>query len=41
MNVIEEKVGNSLELNGSGEDFLNRTLIIQVLKTTINKSSSE
>jgi hypothetical protein len=33
LNLIEEKLGNSLELIGTGMDFLNRTSIAQVLKT--------
>ena len=36
LNLTEEKVGNSFEL-GTGEDFLNRTLILQTLRLTINK----
>ena len=35
MNLIEEKVGNSFELVGTGKDFLNRTLL--ALRMTINK----
>jgi hypothetical protein len=34
LNVTKEKVGNSLELIGTGIDFLNRILITQALKNT-------
>lgn len=34
---IEEKVGNSLKLTGMGKDFLNRTLVTQALRSTLNK----
>lgn len=34
---LEEKVGNRLELVGTGKDFLNRTPISQTLRPTINK----
>ena len=34
---IEEKVSRSLELIGIGKDFLNRTLMAQMLTGTINK----
>jgi hypothetical protein len=37
MNMIDEKVENSLQLTGSGKDFLNRTQVAQA--TTINKLS--
>ena len=37
LNLIEEKVGNSLECIGTGYNFLNRTLIPQVLRSAINK----
>ena len=37
VNLIEEKVGNSLEHIGTGNDFLNRTLVAQALRSTINK----
>jgi hypothetical protein len=30
LNLIEEKVGNSLELIGTGKDFLSRRLRVQV-----------
>lgn len=37
LNLIEEKVGKSLELIGTGENFLNRTPITQALRSTIDK----
>ena len=37
LNLIEEKVGNSLEHIGTGDNFLSRTLIVQALRSTINK----
>ena len=37
LNVIEEKTGNSLELIGTGDNFLNRTPIAQTLKSRIDK----
>ena len=37
LNLIEEIVGNSLEYIFTGDNFLNRTLIAQVLRKTINK----
>lgn len=37
LNLIEEKVENSYEFTGKGNDLLNRTLIAQVSKPTINK----
>ena len=37
LNRIEEKVGKSLELSGTGGNFLNRTQIAQALRSTINK----
>ena len=36
LNLIEEKVGNSIKLRGTGE-FINRTLLAQALRSTINK----
>jgi hypothetical protein len=33
----EEKLGNSLECTGKGDNFLNRTPIAQALRSTINK----
>jgi hypothetical protein len=32
LNLIEEKVGKSLELNGTGGNFLNRTAVAHALK---------
>jgi hypothetical protein len=37
LNLIEEKVGNSLEHIGIGCNFLNRAPIDQALRSTINK----
>jgi hypothetical protein len=37
MNWIEEKVGKSLKVMGTGEIFLNRTPISQALRSTIDK----
>ena len=37
LNLIEEKVGNSLELIGTGENFLNRTPMAQALRSVIDK----
>ena len=37
LNLIEEKVGNSLECVGTGDNFLNRTLMAQSLSSTIDK----
>ena len=37
LNLIEEKVRNSLECIGTGDTFLNRIPIVQALKSTINK----
>ena len=39
-NLIKEKVGNSLECIGSGDNFLNRTTA-QPLRSTINKWNLE
>ena len=36
-NLIEEKVGSSLEYMGTGDHFLNITLVAQILRATINK----
>lgn len=36
-NLKEEKVSERLELIGTGEDFLNRTLKAQALRSTIDK----
>lgn len=35
--MTEEKVGNSLELTGTGEHFLNRTPSAQAVRSTINE----
>ena len=37
LNLIEEKVGKSLELIGTGGHFLNRTLMAHALRTRIDK----
>jgi hypothetical protein len=37
LNLIEEKVGKSLVLIGTGEIFLNRTPMAHSLRSTINK----
>ena len=37
MKLTEEKVGNILKHTDTGDYFLNRTLIVQTLKSTINK----
>jgi hypothetical protein len=37
VNLIEEKIGKNLEYICSGEIFLNRTLMAQVLRSTIEK----
>ena len=37
LNLIEEKVGNSLEHIGSGNNFLDRIPIAQALRSTIDK----
>ena len=34
-NLIQGKIGNKLELIGTGKNFLNRTSIAQALKPTI------
>ena len=36
VNLKEEKVGNSLECIGTGDNFLNRTPMAQALRSTIN-----
>jgi hypothetical protein len=35
--LIEQKMANSLECIGIGDHFLNRTLVAQALRSTINK----
>jgi hypothetical protein len=37
LNLIEQKVGSSLELIGTGDNFLNRTPMAQALNQQINK----
>ena len=37
LNLIEEKVGKSLELIGTGENFLNRIPMAQALRSRIDK----
>ena len=37
LNPIEEKVGSSLEHIGTGDQFLNITLVVQTQRETINK----
>ena len=37
LNLIEEKVGNSLDHIGTGEDFLNRPSLAQTLRSKFNK----
>jgi hypothetical protein len=37
LNLIEKKVGNSLEPIGIGDNFLNRTPMAQALRSTIDK----
>ena len=37
LNLIEEKVGKSLKLIGTGENFLNRTTMAHALRSRIDK----
>ena len=37
LNLLEEKVGNTLELIGTGDRFLNITPVAQTLRSAINK----
>jgi hypothetical protein len=37
LNLIKERVKNSLELISMGKDFLNKTPLAQALRSTINK----
>ena len=37
MNLIEVKLGNSIECIGIGDNFLNRTPIAQAIRSIINK----
>lgn len=39
-NLTEEKIGNSLECIGTGDNFLNRTPTAQTLRSAINKWDS-
>ena len=36
LNLIEDEVGNSLEHLGKGDNFPNRILTVQALRSTIN-----
>ena len=36
-NLIKEEVENNLEIFGTEDDFLNRTLVVQPLRSTIDK----
>jgi hypothetical protein len=40
LNLTENKVGNILECIGIEDNFLNKTQIVQALKSTINKCDS-
>ena len=37
LNLIEEKVGSSLQHMGTGDHFLRRTLVAQTIRATMNK----
>ena len=37
LNLVEEKVGKSLEFIGTGGNFLNRTPVVHALRSTIDK----
>jgi hypothetical protein len=37
LNLIERKLGNSLELIGAGDNFLDRIPMVQALRSTIDK----
>jgi hypothetical protein len=37
LNLVEKKVGNSLELISTGDNFLNRTSMVQALRSKIDK----
>jgi hypothetical protein len=39
LNLIEEKLGKSLEHIGTGESFLNRTPMVSALRSVIDKSA--
>lgn len=40
LSVIEEKVGNRIEVVDTHDDFLNRTTIAQTLRSTIKTGNS-
>jgi hypothetical protein len=40
LNLIEEKVGNTLELIGTGDKFLSRTPMAQALRSTTENRTS-
>jgi hypothetical protein len=40
LNLIKEKMGNSLECIGTGEDYLNRTPMAQSLRSTTDNGTS-
>ena len=37
LNLIEKKVGKSLELIGTGRNFLNRTAMVHAIRSAIDK----
>jgi hypothetical protein len=37
LNLIEEKAGSSIELIGTGGNFLNRTLMVHAVRSRIDK----
>lgn len=37
LNLIQEKVGDTLQLVGTGKDLLNRTSVVQALRPTVGK----
>jgi hypothetical protein len=37
LNLVEEKMGNRVELIGTEDNFLNRTPIAQALRSTVNQ----
>jgi hypothetical protein len=37
LNLIGQKVGNSIELVGTGENFVNQTPVAQLLRSRITK----
>ena len=40
LNLIEEKVGNSLKCISTGDNFLNGTPVVQAIRSTINNGTS-